>query len=265
MKTFAVLFCCIAVVTAQEWNARMVNVIPRAGRNDEGIKTILRIDANRLVCDSRKTRYCEIPFRSITRLAHDPQSRNRASVYGDSGGSCEGMGCAADLLVMAVLAPLHVRWEYVIVQWRDNDLPRTTYLRLSKTDFPSFEQEVAGRTQLTFENLTATRAARWQQIEQSRPEAMPVRLHRATFIRNEPVRGGLYQMVVLQTGPGSGDLYLFRGKNIDPKKPAWVVPVTIIASATESRNEAEPEYSPRLRWKNLERIRMPGRAVCIAP
>jgi hypothetical protein len=264
VRIFVLFLCCMGAAAAQEWTVRIVNVIPRAGRTEEGIKTKLRIDANTLVCDSRKKQTCDIPLWSITGLSHDTQARNRAAAYGDSPGSCDGMGCAANLAILALLAPFHVRWEYVRIQWRDNGEPRTTYLRFRSADFSSFEREVAARAQLTFESLTIQREERLQLIERRKSEALPVRLDRATFIRNEPVRGGLYQVLIVETAPDAGDLYLFRGKRVNPKKPTLVVPISIMTGA-ENVQTSEPAYSQRKRWKNLESIRMPGRTVRIMP
>ena len=239
---------------------RAVNLVPRKGRMDDGVKAKLLIDANTLVCSSSKKQICGIPFRSITGLSHDPQTRNRAAVYGDSGGG----GSAADLLILAALTPFHARWEYVTIEWRDNGVPRKTMLRFRSADFSSFEREVTTRTSLRFEDAAKQREATIQQIERRKSEVLPVHLDRGTFIRNEPVHGGLYQILIIEREPGSGDLYLFAGKQVDPKKPAWVVPVSITASA-ENPVHPEPDYSPRKRWKNLEAIRLPARTVRVMP
>jgi len=216
------------------------------------------------ICDARKAPYCDIPFWSITGLSHDTQVRNMAAAYGSSGGSCYGQGCVGEVLVMAILAPFHVRREYVTIRWRDNGVPRATYLRFLKADFPSFEREMAARTNLTFENVGKQRDKIRQQIESRKSEALSVRLDRGTFIRNEPVHGGLYQTLIIEREPGAGDLYLYCGKQINSKKPAWVIPVSIIATA-ENMRIPDPEYNKRVRWKNLEAIRMPGRTVRVMP
>jgi hypothetical protein len=265
-KLVLILLSWTVAAPAQVWSVRLVNLVPKKGRIDEGTKAKLRINANSLVCDSPKTQLCDIPLRSIRGLSHDVRVRNRAAEYGDSGGigSCYGYGCAADLFLMAVLAPVHVRWEYVTIQWRDSGLNHTTILRFSKKDFPSFEREMVTQTSLTFEDAARQRDTTRQLIEQRKPEALPIQLDRGTFIRNELVKSGLYQILIVEREPGTGNLFFFRGKEVDWKKLAWVIPVTIIPGS-EQVGRPEPEYSPLRYEKRLDAIRMRGRVVRVVP
>ena len=147
---------------------------------------------------------------------------------------------------MAALAPFHARWEYVTIHWRDDGISRTMFLRFSKKDFPSFEREIVTQTGLTFEDAARERDATRRLIERRKSEALPLRLDRATFIRNELINGGLYQILIIEREPGAGNLFLFRGKQISWKKPVWVIPVAIVPGA-EHVGHAEPEYSRTIR------------------
>ncbi len=193
----------------------------------------------------------------MTRLAHDRQVRNKAAAYGDSSGT----GTVFDLVILAGLAPYKARWEFVTIEWRDNGTPRTTLLRFNASDFPSFEKELRARTGLEFEDMNAQRDARLKEIESHRSEAVTLRLDRATTIRNELVKGGSYQVLVIERQPSAGDLYLFHGKEIKPEKPSWVVPVTL-KPASEAQTAAA-QYVRRGKFKDLDTIQLPGRTVIV--
>jgi hypothetical protein len=269
MKAILLFLWCATLAAGQKWTVRTVNIIPRSGRIDEGIKAGLRIDATALLCEAKKAQLCAIPVSAITGLSHDHRFRNRAAEYSDSmpyGNplTCHGYSCGADLVIMGGLAPFSVHWEYVTIHWRDNGTPRITVLRFGKTDFPSFQRELSSRTGLVFEDTGALRDATIKQIELRKGEALPLRFDRAIFIRNEVIPRGLYQILVVEREPAAGDLYFFRGKKVVSNRPELIVPVSILGNA-EYAIAAEPEYSTRAQWRVLERIRMRGRIVQIMP
>jgi hypothetical protein len=268
MRTTVFVLCLgLAVAaSAQQWSPRLVNITGRKGKADEGTPVKLRIDQAQgmLLVDKGKSPLYDIPFRAVVRLSHDTQVRNAAAAYGSSSGGCGG-NCLGELALLAALTPFHTRWEYLTVDWRDRGVSRTTILRFGAGDFVRFERSLADAAGFSIENAAADRAALATQIAKAPP--LSIRLDGSTFIRNEPVRGGEYRLLVLEREPPTGTLYLFHGAKVDPKKLSWAVPVSITPTADDHQSP-EPEYTNTgggwsKKRKNLEAIRIPGRVVRI--
>lgn len=266
MKGISILLLCGAALTAQTWNVRVMETVPKTAQSLDGDPAKLKIERDMLACESRGERKWQVSFDAIRDLSHATRVRNRGALILEEDSSTSrasgDVGAVGVLLFAAALSSSKVQWEYVTIGWRESQAYHTKIVRLRKADLPSFARELKARTWLDVVDAEQDLKDLWREIERRRSEALTITLEKQTLIRKTPVRAGSYLMIILEMENSSARLYLFRGNRIDPTKPVLEIPVTLTANNDPAQGVV-PVYRIDQGWRMLQGVRVAGRTVRI--
>lgn len=203
-----------------------------------GEKLTMTVSGQEIICQKRKIVILTIPAAQVTKLTYDNEahSKGRGPLKTLGGaGSGEGAVLAGGPLLVgaAIAAPFKTKKHFVGIQWREEGLERKETFEVSKTDYQAILRELARATGKLWEDLPEARKKLRKELEQAR-DKIPFELDRNAFIGGTQVQAGLYQLVLLERGPDRGELYLFRGAEVNPQKLVAQAMVGIDKRATQA-------------------------------
>jgi hypothetical protein len=106
--------------------------------------------------------------------------------------------------------------------------PREYIFRLDKDDYKNFLAEMQRATGQPWHDRDAEYKRTLNDLEQAKQRALPVTLPRAARVSDVELSPGQYQVILLERGNQTGELYFFAGKKVEPKKARAVGKVSII-------------------------------------
>ena len=166
----------------------------------------------------------EIPAAGISEVGYDTSSHNPgwellkdAGVLADSGG--EGVILAPFLLApAAILLPFKSTKHFVRILWEDEGNHSMTYLAVRRQDCRAVLDELQRLSGKPWVDLPKARKKLVGKIKQAKGRSVPLEIDRNIVLNGTEMKPGRYQAVFLERPGNHGEVYFFRGTDVNPER-----------------------------------------------
>ena len=155
------------------------------------------------------------------------------------------VGCGAAVLTALLLVvpsyPIKTTDRLVQIVWRDKNLDEEVVLKLRKSDYEPFLDQLQKATAKPWKNLDTEWAKVQQELKAAESGKAEIHLDRKVKMMKSDLGPGTYQIVLLDREVNQGELYFFPGDEVNTEMLAAVVPVEI-ATMAGGASTPEVEY-----------------------
>jgi hypothetical protein len=166
----------------------------------------------------------EIPAVSISEVGYDTSSHNPGwELLKDAGGLAgsggEG-GIVASILLApaAILLPFKSTKHVVRILWEDKGNHSMTYLAVRRQDCHAVLDELQRLSGKPWVDLPKARKKLVGEIKQAKGRSVPLEIDRNIVLNGVEMKPGRYQAVFLERPGNHGEVYFFRGTDVNPER-----------------------------------------------
>jgi hypothetical protein len=209
----------------------------------------------------------EIPAASISEVGYDNSSHNRGWPYLKVVGpvileSREAPIITAPLLLppAAILSAFKSRRHFVRILWEDKGNPSEVLLEVGKKDYPAVLNELQRLSGKPWVDLPKARKKLVSEIKQARGRSAPLGIDRNIVLNGAEMKPGRYQAVFLERPGNHGEVYFFRGPNVNPERISAQAVVNVETLNSETTNSGMT-YVAEHGVETINVIQLPGKKL----
>src|SRR5215510_3017623 len=221
----------------KEWP---VKYVAGSKKSNVGVKLELVITDQSAHFKKGKKTGLEIPAASISEVGYDNSSHNRGWAYlegvgGGLHGSGPGMVIAVPILApAAILAPFKSTKHFVRILWENEGNPSEVLLEVRKQDYHAVLDELQRLSGKPWVDLQQARKKLVSEIEQAKGRSVPLEIDRNIVLNEAEMKPGRYQTVFLERPDNHGEVYFFRGTDVNPERISSQAVVNVEALNSET-------------------------------
>jgi len=208
----------------------------------------------------------EIPAAGIREVGYDTSSHNPgwellkdAGVLAGGGG--EGVIFAPILLPpAAILLPFKSTKHFVRIIWEDKGNHSMTYLAVRRQDCHAVLDELQRLSGKPWVDLQKARKKLVGEIKQAKGRSVPFEIDRNIVLNGVEMKPGRYQAVFLERPGNHGEVYFFRGTDVNPERIYTHAVVNVETLNSETTNSGVT-YGVEHGVETINAIQFPGKKL----
>jgi hypothetical protein len=210
-----------------------------------------------------------IPTAAIAEIGYDQQSHSKGWAWLKGAGSAGGGGtysglAAAPLLVgAAIAAPFKTKEHYVRLLWQKGGEVEEAVFEVGKDDYLGLLADIQRATHKPWKDMPAERMRVDEELKKGREHSLRLELDRNTAVGDGEIKAGVYQMIVLEREADLAELFLFSGKDVNPKDAVAQIMVRTAPPAA-GVTSARAVYRNEEGLTTISEIRLPGKTLLLA-
>jgi len=210
----------------------------------------------------------EIPAVSISEVGYDTSSHNTGwELLKDAGGLAgsggEGAIFAPVLLApAAILLPFKSTKHFVRIRWEDKEDHSEAYLTVRKQDCHAVLDELQRLSGKPWVDLPKARKRLVSEIKQAKGRSVSLEIDRKIVLNGTEMKPGRYQAVFLERPGNHGEVYFFRGTDVNPERISAHAVVNVEPSNSESTNSGVT-YVVEHGVETINAIQFPGKKLAL--
>lgn len=165
-----------------------------------------------------------VPVKAVQEISYDNKVRRRLA---------EAAGVAVLSLGAAlVFTALTTKKHFVNVVWEESGQAKEVIFKVGKGEYAAFLADLQRVTGMEWKDLAMERERTRQEIKTNKNRKVAVQLDKAVRVGESELKSGTYQIVLLERAENQGELYFFRGNDVNPKKIDAAALVDIVPEGT---------------------------------
>ena len=185
----------------------------------QGTTLNVTVGNDQIVCDAESGRAFAIPVAGVKEITYDTKVRRRLA---------EAAAVAIlSLGVAAIFVALKTKKHFVNVVWQEDGTDKEAVFKVGKGDYAAFLGDLQRVTGKEWKNLEMEQEMARQALKSQRGNKIAVQIDRNVQLIDALLKPGLHQMILLEHAGNRGELYFFRGTEVDVKKIAGTAVVEI--------------------------------------
>ncbi len=166
----------------------------------------------------------EIPISKVAEVTYDNSSHSKSRGWLHAAKGIAGtpfiLGVypvAAPLVGAAFAAPFKTRAHFVRILWNDAEYgPTEVLLEIGKKDYAGVLAELQSLTGKPWRNWPEERKKRLQDIQSGKVAKQSFTLEQLVLVNDAELKPGPYVIVVLERPQDAGEVYFYRGTDLNP-------------------------------------------------
>lgn len=167
-----------------------------------------------------------IPFKSIVEVAYDTKSQRRTA-------EAAAVAAASPLGGMILFAMKKTK-HYVSIVWEEDGVKKDVIFDVPKGERTPLLSELQSATGKPWRDLDSEQKRTIQELEAAKNKGISLQINRQTQVGGVSLKPGVYQVVLLERGNGTGDLHFFEGKKVKPEKSLVAAKIELMGQANNS-------------------------------
>jgi hypothetical protein len=257
------IFSCLVVSPAlgqdkSQWQAKYM----AGARTDAvGAKVTLSVSPQGVLCKKGKDVVLQVPIESVAQVGYDTQAHNKgwAVLRSGSGGS-SGEAATVVFITAAILAPFKTTRHFIRILWQQDGEPQEALLEVGKGDYSAVLAQFQAVTGKPWQNLPEARQQLRMELEEAKGQKSPIQIDRAALVNEVELKPGPYQVVVLTRAEDRGEVYFFKGQDVDTGRIA--AQAVVILKATEDPSlPVAVGYATQEGVETISSLRLPEKTL----
>lgn len=166
----------------------------------------------------------EIPISKVAEVTYDNSSHSKSRGWLHAAEATAGTPfiigvypVAAPLVGAAFAAPFKTRAHFVRILWNDAEYgPAEVLLEIGKQDYAGVLAELQSLTGKPWRNRPEERKKRLQDIQSGKVAKQSFTLEQLVLVNDAELKPGPYVIVVLERPQDAGEVYFYRGADLNP-------------------------------------------------
>ena len=210
-----------------------------------------------------------IPTAAIAEVGYDRQSHSKGWTWlkgassAGGGGGYSGVVAAPLLIGAAIAAPFKTKEHYVRLLWQKGGEAEEAVFEVGKDDYPGLLADLQRATHKPWKDMPAERMHVDGELKKAREHSLPLELDRNTAVGNGEIKAGVYQMIVLEREANLVELFLFPGKDVNPKDAVAQIMARTVPPAA-GVTSAKAVYRNEEGLTTISEIRLPEKTLLLA-
>ncbi len=263
-RTFMVMvFSCLVVSPAlgqdkSEWSAKYM---AGARKSAVSAKVTLSVSPQGVLCKKGKNVLLQFPIESVAQVGYDTQAHNKGwAVLKSGGGGSSGEDATVVYITAAILAPFKTTRHFIRILWQQDGEPQEALLEVGKGDYRAVLAQFQAVTGKPWQNLPEERKKLRMELEEAKVRKSPIQLDRAVLVNEVELKPGFYQIVLLNRAEDRGEVYFFKGPDVDTDRIAAQAVVNLKATEDQSLPEAV-SFATLEGVETISSIRLPEKTL----
>lgn len=210
-----------------------------------------------------------IPTAAVAEVGYDRQSHSKGWAWlkgagsAGGGGAYSGLAAAPLLIGAAIAAPFKTRAHFVRLLWQKGGEVEEAVFEVGKDDYLGLLADIQRATHKPWKNMPAERMRVDEELKKAREHSLPLELDRNTVVGDGEIKAGVYQMIVLEREADLAELFLFPGKDVNPKDAVAQIMARTAPPAT-GVTSTKAVYRNEEGLTTISEIRLPSKTLLLA-
>jgi len=209
----------------------------------------------------------EIPAASISEVGYDTSSHNLGWPYLKDAGAAMGAGEAVILAPFflasaAILLPFKSTKHFVRILWEDKGSTFEALLEVRKQDCHAVLDELQRLSGKPWVDLPKARKKLVGEIKQAKGRSASLEIDRNVVLNGVEMKPGRYQAVFLERPGNRGEVYFFRGTDVNPER-IYTHAVVNVETLNSETTDSGVTYVVEHGVETINAIQFPGKKLVL--
>jgi len=243
-----------------QWSAKYM---AGARKSAVGAKVTLSVSPQGVLCKKGKNVVLQFPIESVEQVGYDTKAHSKGWAFLRVAGNAQGdwgLVSVPSLIGAAIAAPFKTTRHFIRILWQQDGEPQEALLEVGKGDYSAVLARLQAVTGKPWQNLPEARKKLRMELEEAKVRKSPIQIERAALVNEVELEPGFYQIILLNRAEGRGEVYFFKGQDVDTGRIAAQAVVNVKAPEDPSLSEAV-SYATLEGVRTISSIRLPEKTL----